>query len=202
MTNISFAIPGLPLDAHSSEGLRTRRIIQKCAEKVGGAKVKTRDRVIVFCIEDAFEMQSSKIANALALSELLKCLCNLNLVYLKLHPNTPGLYDSGVRYCRTLVWDSIPALFSRQLGDCKSLSAARIAELRNRGVWCRPVFRFNQRPGFTMFHILIMFQDGSWECPSAILGMHDWDAHPHNRLMQDDLAKLNRWGACGFGGEK
>jgi hypothetical protein len=94
----------------------------------------------------------------------------LNLAYIEMYP-TKDLYSSGVRYGRTKIWEPIPALYARGIGDCKSLSAARIAQLRKQGIPCRPVFRFaNRGDGNKDFHILIQTPKG-WEDPSKKLGM-------------------------------
>jgi hypothetical protein len=169
---IAFAMPPLLVSPYSSEGKRARNVIKKCARTVG--KASMRSQGVVFGIDDAFNAQSSKSSNAIALRALLDCLINLNLIYLDAYPNTPGLYESGVRYFfmpTRAPWDTIPTLFSRGYGDCKSLVAARIAELRKHGQTARPVFRHIKSGWGTMFHILLQHDNGNWECPSRILGM-------------------------------
>lgn len=129
---------------------------------------------VVFGIDDAFYAQASKSSNASALRALLDCLVDLDVIYLEAYPNTPGLYEARVFYHfmpTKAPWDTIPTLFSRGYGDCKSLAAARIAELRCRGQVAKPVFRFLKNNWGTMFHILILHSNGNWECPSRILGM-------------------------------
>jgi hypothetical protein len=153
---------------------------------------------IVYNIPHAFYPGASKVDNAYALRALLDCLVNLNLGYLKCH-NVPGLYQSGVRYGRTRIWEPIPALYMPnkhkenilsvfytplgesggiKRGDCKSLATARIAELQSQGIECQPVFRFAKRPddsGAIDFHILLQVDKkvspSGWEDPSRILGM-------------------------------
>lgn len=110
--------------------------------------------------------------NAMALQVLLEALTSVDRLYLRRFRQTPSLYSSGVRYGRTQVWDSIPDLLTRRYGDCKSLTAMRLAELRESGDRARPVFRFLTRQGgHKDFHILIQRGDGSWEDPSRKLGM-------------------------------
>jgi hypothetical protein len=76
-----------------------------------------------------------------------------------------------VKYGRTKVWDSIPALYARGYGDCKSLTAAYIAEYRLGGVACEPVFRFVRNKDKSKdFHILVQEYSG-FEDPSKRLGM-------------------------------
>ena len=126
---------------------------------------------ITFNINDAFNGQSNDLNNAYTLRALLNCMVELNKAYLILNPKTPPLYESGVKYARTVLWEPIPALYSRQMGDCKSLATARIAELQMKGVPCEPVFRFYARPdGNKDFHILVRTARG-WEDPSKKLGM-------------------------------
>lgn len=158
-----------------------RKAIRQCASSVG--KASLQPGAVVFRIDRAFCPRASDLLNAAALQALLVCLYQLDCIWFQFHPLTAPLYQSGVIYRRTEVWDPIPALYSRQYGDCKSLTAARCAELRRQGVWCRPVFRFDSLPGGTMYHILIMFADGTWEDPSKILGMQvnqEWQLMPQS----------------------
>lgn len=167
--NIIFAIPGLLTDSHSREGQRARQIIKKCVKVVGKARLKPG--VIVFTVDNAFDKRSPATKNALALEALMNCLTDLDSLYLECRPNTDFLYDTPVYYERTIVWDTIPALYGRGFGDCKSLAACRVAELRRIGIRCRPVFRFDGNAHMTMFHILVMHEDGTFEDPSKVKGM-------------------------------
>ncbi len=128
---------------------------------------------ITFNIPHAFYSGSSPETNAYALRALLDCLIRLNLAYLRSHA-APALYQSGVRYGRTDIWDTLPALYERRYGDCKSLTAAYIAEKRMQGINAQPVFRFDYRAdgsGELDFHILVQNPDGTFEDPSKVLGM-------------------------------
>jgi hypothetical protein len=128
---------------------------------------------ITFDMPHVFSSRSNSEENAYALRALLDCLIALNMAFLRTHRVLP-LYQSGVRYDRTTVWDTIPALYARRYGDCKSLSAALIAEYRTHGMKASPVFRFNPRndgSGALDFHILVQLGDGSFEDPSKRLGM-------------------------------
>ena len=115
--------------------------------------------------------------NSRILRRMLDCLIACNCVYLKSHPQTPTLYRSGVIYDRTKVWESIPALYSvkpdgRKFGDCKSLTAAMVAELRMQGVAASPTFRWvrRERDGGLDYHILVQTDQGFHD-PSKVLGM-------------------------------
>lgn len=126
---------------------------------------------ITFCLDHVFYPDASKAEEAEALRVLLDALIRINLSFLRHHPDTKPLYKAGVVYGRTEIWDPIPALYARRYGDCKSLSAARIAELVNSGVDAQPSFRWNPRPnGAKDFHILVQTYAG-FEDPSRKLGM-------------------------------
>lgn len=128
---------------------------------------------IEFNLPHVFNPGSNPEENAYALMALLDCLTRLNQAYL-MHNVAPTLYGSGVVYGRTKIWETIPAVMARGYGDCKSLTAWRIAELRAAGVDCNPVFRWNPRksnPDVLDFHILVQRMDGVFEDPSKVLGM-------------------------------
>jgi hypothetical protein len=125
---------------------------------------------ITFSLPHVFERGTQSLENDEALAALLDCLITLNVSYLRKNKVAP-LYASGVVYERTIVWDTIPALYGRGFGDCKSLAAARVAELRVSGQRARPVFRFVDSPkGDRFYHILVMTLRG-WEDPSKQCGM-------------------------------
>lgn len=126
--------------------------------------------LISFNMPFVFYPGASQEDNAIVLRTSLEYLIRLNQIYLRNH-TVPGLYRSGVVYGRTTTWDSIPALYSKRYGDCKSLSAALIAQYRKNGVQAKPVFRFvTNKDGSTDFHILVQTKTG-FEDPSKALGM-------------------------------
>lgn len=119
---------------------------------------------------------SSPRDNSAALKGLLERLTEANLEYLRNSPAAksgavPPLYSSGVVYGRTTDWDSIPALYARGYGDCKSLTCALVAEYRNAGRDAKAVFRYvvNSKGSYD-FHILVQTPYG-FEDPSKVLGM-------------------------------
>lgn len=139
--------------------------------------------LLEFNMPHVFHPQSNAEDNARALEASLEYLISLNQVFLDRYPQTAPLYHLGVHYGRTKIWDTIPALILRGYGDCKTLTAARIAELRRHGYSARPVHRWvmPQGPnGPTDFHILVLTdargpyinRDG-FEDPSKVLGMTD-----------------------------
>lgn len=125
-----------------------------------------------FSLPNVFTRDARATDNAYALKALLDALTEVNRIYLYHRPHTPILYDSGVRYGRTQVWEPIPALYQRGYGDCKSLSAALVAERRQVGQDADPTFRFRTRRqgDGTDYHILVQTPQG-WEDPSKVLGM-------------------------------
>lgn len=134
--------------------------------------------------------------NAAVLETLLDALIRIDEIYLSYHA-VPTLYRSGVRYDRTEIWDSIPALYFRGYGDCKSLTAARVAELRKMGRNARPVFRFKPQnvPGHYLYHILVLTEDESgspiWEDPSKTLGMGQDENAPFSGLAQGQAISVS-----------
>ena len=125
---------------------------------------------ISFDLPHVFGPGSNPESNAYALRILLDSLIQLNLVFLQNH-TVPALYRSGVVYGRTKIWDTIPALYIRRYGDCKSLSAALIAEYRHKGIECQPSFRWRPAQNGTRdYHILVQTNRG-FEDPSKVLGM-------------------------------
>lgn len=124
-----------------------------------------------FDLPHAFYPGASEVDNAYTLRALLDCLIEINQWYLVDHQNTPELYATPVVYGRTQIWDTIPAMYARGYGDCKSLTAALVAENSLRGKKSYPVFRFvKNRHGSNDFHILVQNPDG-FEDPSKIKGM-------------------------------
>ena len=131
--------------------------------------------LIRFNVPHVFYPGSDKTENALVLRALVDNLVKLNLIYLACEKRrggtVPPLYRSGVIYDRTLWWEPIPALYQRRYGDCKSLSAALIAEKRMQGIKAVPTFRWVQNlDGSVDYHILVQVGN-EFEDPSKVLGM-------------------------------
>lgn len=126
--------------------------------------------IIPFGLSHVFQADSNPVENAEVLRLLLESLTAINRAYLRTHV-VPALYQSGVVYGRTQIWDSIPDLYARGKGDCKSLTAALIAEYRNQGIKTEPVFRWvRNSQGERDYHILVQTAKG-FEDPSKRLGM-------------------------------
>jgi hypothetical protein len=189
---IPFDVPQA-FDSGSSpeEKSSAKCILRSCLARLrkGSAKPKnvalrkTGDSEVTFDLPEVFFPGSSRVKNSYALHALMHCLIALNLDFLKNRQSVitiPPLYDAGIVYDRTLVWDTIPALYSRKdvpgkrtgarrYGDCKSLTAALVAQYRMAGLWCVPVFRF--LPGETTLYHILAETDQGYEDPSKVLGM-------------------------------
>lgn len=184
---IVFAVPHCNARKASEASSGIQNAVEIAKKAMGRGKVAWHPGFITFDVVDAFNRRATAQSNAKALRALMACLVRIDLDYLQRYP-TVTLYQSGVYYKRTVVWDSTPALYVRGYGDCKSLAATRAAELILHGFACRPVFRFAARcrhqmqigecptckikdSDMTMFHILVMYADGTPEDPSKVLGM-------------------------------
>lgn len=140
--------------------------------------------VIRFDLPHVFRPGANPKENAYALRALMQHLIEQNKVFLQFHPKTPRLYQSGVVYGRTVNWDTIPALYAKGYGDCKSLTAALVAERLMRGIAAKPVFRFAQNEtGGEDYHILVQTGTG-FEDPSKKLGMGNEADHFSTRYRQ------------------
>lgn len=132
--------------------------------------------LIRYNLPHVFYPGSDKTENALVLRTLVDTLVRMNLAHLHCERRrghtVPLLYKSGVYYDRTLWWEPIPALYQRGFGDCKSLSAALIAEKQfNDNIACVPVFRWVENAdGSVDYHILVQIGN-NFEDPSKVLGM-------------------------------
>lgn len=111
----------------------------------------------------------------------LNALYRVDLSYLQEFPSaSPRLYDSGVRYKREPPgvedWRDIPAIVKARFGDCEDLACWRAAEStvldRRPAV---PSFRWRTVPerGLMLYHIVVEYENGEVEDPSAKLGMLD-----------------------------
>lgn len=140
---------------------------------VNGSGRKTR---FTFNLPTFFNPRSTQTIDDKALHILMEALTQINIIFLEYHPNIPKLYDSGVFYARTQIWDPIPALYARGYGDCKSLTAAMVSQRRKDGKEAYPVFRWVRannplKKGETNYHILVQNHRGLFEDPSKVLGM-------------------------------
>lgn len=143
-------------------------------------------RVVPYRITFALDLFNGTADRQLSrdtLDIMLRNLLEIDMLYLRYHPDTPSLYDSGVRYMEEPPgqedWQDIPTTLGLGIGDCEDVSCWRAAELRVRnGIDARPVFREQRRAnGSYLYHIVVALPpdaknpQGSVEDPSRILGM-------------------------------
>lgn len=131
-----------------------------------------------FNLTHAFVPGSSALENAKVLKHLMACLVTIDEIYLE-HHQAPKLYASHVVYGRTNEWEPIGAVLERRSGDCKSLAAWRVAELRKEGKRADIVFRWKERPNSMVrdYHLLVVTPEG-YEDPSKKLGMGQNEVAP------------------------
>jgi hypothetical protein len=117
--------------------------------------------------------------------ELLVLLRTWNEKYIRQHPQTPGLYESGIYYKAEPIgeekWMSIPWMRIQGHSVCHSLCAYRVADLRVRHGEDAKFYVQEQPPqpdGTRLYHVQV--KRAGWtvksgldlEDPSAILGMN------------------------------
>lgn len=132
---------------------------------------------------DIFRGDADRPLSRASLDVMLKTLFDLDVLYLRAHPEAPLLYKSGVRYMEEPAgqeeWQDIPTTLRLGIGDCEDLATWRAAELNVRyGIAARPFFREQRRKdGSYLYHILVRWPptrehpQGFVEDPSRILGM-------------------------------
>lgn len=126
---------------------------------------------------DLFNGPKERPLSHATLDVMLEMLVKIDSLYLLYHPETPRLYQSGVRYMEEPPgqedWQDIPTTISMGIGDCEDFACWRAAELNVRdGIPARAVFQEQRRKdGGYLFHILVQHPNGQIEDPSRILGM-------------------------------
>ena len=124
----------------------------------------------------------SQSASEKVLDIILEALVQIDILYLRLNPKTPKMYDSGVRYYHDGIrdeWFSADEAMHEKLADCKGLSAWRVAELRvtgeDPGAKCFKKFAVIEDPTvgkLVLYHVQVLRSDGTIEDPSRKLGMN------------------------------
>ena len=104
---------------------------------------------------------------------LLEALCQVNKIWLELHPETPTLYDSDVVYEieKGELFRDIPNLIADGKGDCDCLASWRVAELRDIGIAARPYIKWRKEGNRWIYHAVVWLPGGKIEDPSLALGM-------------------------------
>lgn len=126
---------------------------------------------------DLFSGEKERALSRATLDLMLNTLFQIDVLYLRAHPEAPGIYQSGVRYMEEPPgqeeWQDIPTCISMKIADCEDLASWRAAELVVRhGIAARPIFKEQKLPdGRYLYHIVVLLPNGSIEDPSRILGM-------------------------------
>jgi hypothetical protein len=114
-----------------------------------------------------------------ALRHMLHALFLIDIMWLKRNPETPRLYESGLRYESEPIgredWQDWPtSLRIRRYVDCEDLACMRASELCVKdGIQAYPSFIWRSRPsGANLYHIQVARPDlAEPEDPSRLLGM-------------------------------
>lgn len=112
-----------------------------------------------------------------------------NRIYLTLHPRTPPIYRSGVRYENepnyrfegdgVEEFALIPIVLKRGWGDCDDLAPWRVSELQQGGEAAKIRIQWKRQTlpdgtkGPKYFHIVVRRANGDIEDPSDLLGMRE-----------------------------
>jgi hypothetical protein len=134
-------------------------------------------------LQVTFQVPGSKrtAEGQLALDRMAEALVQLNVDYLRAHPDTPKLADSGVRYDLGAdvqgPWLTIPMVLAAGRGDCEDLAAWRVAELRVQGVDA---------------HMCALHWNTAWESGAGKWGIH-WKVCRPDRSAEDPSEGLATW---------
>lgn len=123
-----------------------------------------------------FSNEASRVPSERVLQAALELLYVADIEWLKMHPETPGIYQAGVRYQREIVpaeiWKTPPYCIEDGVLDCEDAACWRSAELYVRhGIDARPAFTFKKIGNLSLYHIVVKLPDGTIEDPSKKLGM-------------------------------
>jgi hypothetical protein len=123
-----------------------------------------------------FESPGDRVRSQRAILWLMEALTQINISWLKQHPETPTIYDSGVVYKfvpgEIDYWMDIPSIVRDGGADCEDLACWRVAELRHAGVNARPYIRWKKKNDSSyLYHALVWWPGGRIEDPSLALGM-------------------------------
>lgn len=120
-----------------------------------------------------FESDDDRDYSRRRLLWLLESLCQVNRIWIELHPETPPLYRSGVIYKieQGEIFRDIPTIIDDGGGDCDCLASWRVAELQAIGINARPYIKWRKEGQRWIYHALVMLPGGRVEDPSLALGM-------------------------------
>lgn len=142
-----------------------------------------------------FSDETDRLSSERILRALLDALLVADIEYLRHHPTTPRIYQSGVRYereplpkeierlypqcvspCKAPVhpeeWKSIPFCIEDGFADCEDLASWCCAErIVFDGIAAKTQFSFRTMGNLLIYHIFVVLPDGTIEDPSVRLGM-------------------------------
>src|SRR5215471_21158222 len=82
---------------------------------------------------DLFNGPRNRALSRRTLDVMLDCLFQIDVLYLRAHPETPLLYKSGVRYAEEPRgqedWQDVPTTLRMGQGDCEDVACWRAAEI-------------------------------------------------------------------------
>ena len=174
--------------------------------------MKFRPHHIRFALR-AFASESERAISHKFLRTLLNALTAIDLDYLRVHPECPPLYKSGVVYDEEPIgqedWCDVPTVIQQGWGDCEDLACWRSAELLVRNERARakdpslpvirstPIFRWRRlNESTTLYHILCLHEIGGRqvvEDPSRILGMGTRPSQYTQFIRRPRLAAAAGW---------
>lgn len=134
-------------------------------------------RVSMTGIFDSPDPRAAKVSIEM-LRSLVTGLALADYAYLKANPQTPKLYESGVRYVAepgTENWLTVPELMKTKQGDCEDLAGWRAAEYWLKGIPARPDVRARLVNGVWRAHAFVRLPDRRIDDPSIKLGMKGID---------------------------
>ena len=126
---------------------------------------------------DLFNGPQDRVESHKVLNVLLNTLVQIDTLYLLSHPETPSIYQSGVRYVEEPPgledWRDIPTCLRERVADCEDLACWLAAEANVRsGIKAVPIFGFRTLSnGNVVYHIRVQYPNGHIEDPSRVLGM-------------------------------
>lgn len=131
-------------------------------------------RMRISFLLDLFKSKAQEALSHKCLASLLQAVTMLDVLYLKTHPNTPKIYESGVRYREEPTgaedWQDVPTCLRRKFSDCDDLACWRAAELIVQGESAKPDFEIQRMGERVLYHIVTRTARGT-EDPSYIMGM-------------------------------
>lgn len=116
-------------------------------------------------------------SRASVVANIVETLVSANIEHAR-HGRLPSLARSKVRYGPAIMWSDALGIERAGVGDCKGLSAWRIAELRQAGIDARVHIEVSVLDGRDDLHVKVRTPSG-FEDPSVDKGMNEYDDRKH-----------------------